>query len=84
MDAVGVTEQHQSSDDGKERQRRNPGRMTDLSKPAKQFDGADRQRQESVTLMLKDLLVAAEEGLYETERADWPRIMITPDKEKKA
>ena len=45
---------------------------------------ADRQRQEPVALMLKDFRVAAEEGLHETERADRPRIMITPDKEKKA
>ena len=48
-----MAEQHQSSDDGKEGQRSDPGRMTDLSKPAEQFDSADRQRQEPITLMLK-------------------------------
>ena len=56
--------------------------MTDLSTPAEQFDGADSQRQEPITLMLKDLRVAAEKGLNETEGADRPRAMIAPDKEK--
>ncbi len=77
-----MTEQHQSSDHGKERQRCDPGRMTDLSKPAEPFDGTNRQRQEPVTLMLKDFRVTAEKGLNETEGADRPRIMIAPDKEK--
>lgn len=79
---MGMAEQHQSSDDGKERQRSDPGRMTDLSKPAEQFDSADRQRQEPITLMLKDFRVAAEKGLSETEGADRPGVMIAPDKEK--
>ena len=54
VDAMRMSEQHQAPDDGKHGQRRSPDRMTDLSTSAEQLDSPNRQRQERVTLMLKD------------------------------
>jgi hypothetical protein len=84
MKAVRVTEQHQAPDDGKQRQGCNPRCMAYPSKSTEQLDAAHRQRQDRVTLMLKNFRIIAEERLHETERTDWPSFMVAPDKEKEA
>ena len=84
MKTVRVAEQHQAPDDGKQGEGCNPRCMAYPSKPTEQLDAAHRQRQERVTLMLKDFRVIAEERLPETERTDWPGFMVAPDKEKEA
>jgi len=79
-----VAEQHQSSDDGKQRQGCDPHRMTNGSTSTEQLDHSHHQRQDRITLMLKNLRVTAEERFHETERADRPSFTVTPDEEVQA
>lgn len=60
---MGMTKQHEPSDNRHQRKRRRPGLMAHPTEPSEQFDAADCQGQKAIYLMLDDFVVLSEERL---------------------